>query len=345
MVGSSGHTSNEGTKLLLELCDKTMLGKSVPDDWHVQQVALIFKKGDPADCGNYRPICLLNAAYKIFAMVLLKRLLQAGADERVSPTQFGFRQKRGTEDALHCARRAIDRANADRGGCLHLLALDWAKAFDSINADATLNALRRFGLPAHFCEVVRSIYTGRIFAVRECGETSGQCRQDSGICQGCPLSPFLFIIVMTLLMHDARQLLSRSAQDALSKGELSDILYADDTLILGKLSKDVEEYASAVERAGAKYGMKLHWGKTQALCVGNAHSLKKPDGSFFDNVESLLYLGAVLCRHGRVGSEISRKLGTARADFNQLQRVWSHSDVPLQDKVKYFAAYILSKLR
>ena len=119
VVGSSGHTSNEGTKWLLELCDKTMLGKSVPDDWHVQQVALIFKKGDPADCGNYRPICLLNAAYKIFAMVLLKRLLQAGADERVSPTQFGFRQKRSTENALHCARRAIDRANADRGGCLH----------------------------------------------------------------------------------------------------------------------------------------------------------------------------------------------------------------------------------
>ena len=73
--------------------------------------------------------------------------------------------------------------------------------------------------------------------------------------------------------------------------------------------------------------------------------MKKPDGSFFDNVEPLLNLGAVLCRHGRVGSEISRKLGTARADFNQLQRVWSHSDVPLQDKLKYFAAYILSKLR
>ena len=119
VVDTPGPTPDEGAAWLLELCNKTLLGKCVPDSWHLQHVALIYKKCDPADCGNYRPICLLNAAYKVFAMVLLKRLLQAGADERVFPTQFGFRRRRGTEDALHCARRAIDRANADRvGGAL-----------------------------------------------------------------------------------------------------------------------------------------------------------------------------------------------------------------------------------
>ena len=99
---------------------------------------------------------------------------------------------------------------------------------------------------------------------------------------------------MTMLMHDAKNFLSASARDALSKGELFDILYAYDTLLLGHRAAHVEEYAAAVEKAGATYGMKLHWGKTQSLCVGDAHSWKKPDGSFFDNVESLQYLGAVL---------------------------------------------------
>ena len=63
---------------MLALCNKVWLGRSVPEDWHLQHVALIYKKGDPAECGNYRPICLLNAAYKISAMILLKRLLRAG---------------------------------------------------------------------------------------------------------------------------------------------------------------------------------------------------------------------------------------------------------------------------
>ena len=97
-----------------------------------------------------------------------------------------------------------------------------------------------------------------------------------------------------MLMYDAKQLLSPSAQEALSKGELLDILYADDTLILGQRAGHVEEYARAVESADASYGMKLHWGKTQALCIGQAECLKRPDGSLFEDVTSLHYLCAIL---------------------------------------------------
>ena len=278
-------------------------------------------------------------------MILLRRLLRAGADSRICPTQFGFRRHRGTEDALHCARRAIDRALADKNGRLHLLALDWQKAFDSINADAMMNALRRFGVPLHFRQVVTSIYSGRVFEVRECSEASERSCQDSGICQGCPLSPFLFVIVMTLLMHDAKQLLSTSARNAMSRGDLSDILYADDTLLMGSVAAHVEEYALAVERAGAMYGMSLHWGKTQALRVGDADVMRKADGSVFDDTGTLQYLGAVLCSDGRIDSELSRKLGTARGDFNKLQKVWGHSAVSLPDKLRFFNAFVLSKLR
>jgi hypothetical protein len=63
----------EGRQWLLDLCNQTWFQQEVPNAWHLQQVAVIYKKGDPADCGNYRPICLLNAAYKIFAMILLRR--------------------------------------------------------------------------------------------------------------------------------------------------------------------------------------------------------------------------------------------------------------------------------
>ena len=150
VVDSPGPDGGEGAAWLHKFVNCVWEGAHVPDDWHLQHVVLIYKKGDPADCGNYRPICLLNSAYNFFAMILLKRLLRAGADKRIPPTQFGFRSHRGTEDALHCARRAIERASAEKNGRLHLIALGWQKAFDSINADALMNALRRFGVPAHF---------------------------------------------------------------------------------------------------------------------------------------------------------------------------------------------------
>ena len=74
-------------------------GRDVPEAWHLQRVAMIFKKGDPALCANYRPICLLNAAYKVSAMILLRRLVAAGADGKIWGTQFGFKRGCGTEDA------------------------------------------------------------------------------------------------------------------------------------------------------------------------------------------------------------------------------------------------------
>ena len=59
------------------------------------------------------------------------------------------------------------------------------------------NAMSRFGIPYHFCSVVRNM-------VRGGGATSRQRPQCPGIPQGCPLSPFLSSIVMTMLIHDAK---------------------------------------------------------------------------------------------------------------------------------------------
>ena len=68
-------------QLVMDLCNAALHGKCVLESWRrCQQVALIYKKGDPADRGNDYPMCLLSVAYKVFARVLMKCLLEAGAD-------------------------------------------------------------------------------------------------------------------------------------------------------------------------------------------------------------------------------------------------------------------------
>eukprot|EP00959_Pyramimonas_sp_CCMP1952_P195642 4090614-Pyramimonas_sp.AAC.1 len=62
------------------LCNRCLAEQSVPAAWHEALVAAIFKKGDVADCANYRPISLLPIGYKLYAMILLARLKDAGAD-------------------------------------------------------------------------------------------------------------------------------------------------------------------------------------------------------------------------------------------------------------------------
>ena len=72
VVLDSVNGNSEGAEFLLDFCNAVWTSRSVPDSWHLQRVALIYKKGDPSECGNYRPICLLNSAYKIFAMILFR---------------------------------------------------------------------------------------------------------------------------------------------------------------------------------------------------------------------------------------------------------------------------------
>ena len=100
------------------------------------RVTAIFKKGDSAQCANYRPISLLNLGYKVFAALVLNRLKDGNVDEYIWPTQFGFKTGCGTAEALFLARRVIDRAWMVNSGETVMLALDWAKAFDSISPAA-----------------------------------------------------------------------------------------------------------------------------------------------------------------------------------------------------------------
>ena len=156
---------------------------------------------------NYRPISLLQVCYIFFSSMILKRLKLAGVEEKLWHTQFGFRSGRGTKHAIFIARQLIEKCHSSKDKSLVMLALDWAKAFDSIDPECLVQALQRFGLPLHYLQVIRNIYTGRVFKVSDHGHESQEHHQYFGISQGCPLSPFLFVMVMTILLHDANDLM------------------------------------------------------------------------------------------------------------------------------------------
>jgi len=59
---------------------------------------------------------------------------------------------------------------------------------------------------------------------------------------------------------------------------------------------------------------------------------------------SLDYLGTLLCGDGHIQSELGRRIGCARADFNLLHRVWGHRTLSTKRKVAVFTSLIESRL-
>ncbi|XGW34775.1 hypothetical protein V3C99_018637, partial [Haemonchus contortus] len=61
-------------KTLARLFTRYLSQCKVPTSWKTSKTVLLYKKGDPDDIGNYRPICLLSVIYKLFTRVILNRI-------------------------------------------------------------------------------------------------------------------------------------------------------------------------------------------------------------------------------------------------------------------------------
>ena len=279
-------------------------------------------------------------AYKIFSSMLLQRLLGSGADRRLRQNQFGFRAGHSTVQALFLAQRLIDQALASKNGTLSVLLLDWSKAFDRIHAEAMIIALQRFGITGRMLDIVRVIYSDRSFHVKEGDVKSSQHRQSSGIAQGCPLSPYLFIIVLTVLMADVERECAAIHPDR----AVWDIEYADDTALMSTNPQHLQATMDSLVTHGARYGLEVNWDKTVALVIGGMDPPIRPDGHLVKCVEQYVYLGGLLTANGSTTTTLLRRLGEAGKGYDKLHKIWGHANITVQRKVQIFEAVVLSKL-
>ena len=139
---------------------------------------------------------------------MIRQRMQLAVEDRLTATQYGFRPSKSTSHAIYIVRRLQDYAEI-KGTRLSLALLDWEKAFDKIQHDKLKHALQRMGFSDHYR--IEDCYRNPTFFVEDGFGASGIKRQSSGIRQGCPLSPYLFVIVMSCIDFDIQSKLSRRA--------------------------------------------------------------------------------------------------------------------------------------
>ena len=154
--------SDNRTKLLAHYNDILIDGKYFRS-LDYANVASIYKKGYPSKLENYRPRALLQVFYKILAALIKLRLADV-IDLWISNTQFGFRPKKSTAQAIFIARRLVDMTER-QGNNITLVCLDWQKAFDKVDQQRLVEVLQRLHTPPNLLQTIRNMYENTQFRV------------------------------------------------------------------------------------------------------------------------------------------------------------------------------------
>ncbi|XP_033228929.1 uncharacterized protein LOC117180541 [Belonocnema kinseyi] len=100
----------DGKRKLFELIRRMWNEEGFPNSWRKRIITPIFKKGETEDLKNYRPMTLLNKAYKLYAMILNERLVKDLEEKKILPgTQAGFRKNNETMDNIYILQHFIQR--------------------------------------------------------------------------------------------------------------------------------------------------------------------------------------------------------------------------------------------
>ena len=327
-----------GEEQLTQLFQDIWAEGCVPDKWKHASVVMIYKgKGLDTDPANYRPISLLNTMYKLFASIMQTRV-SSQLDGSLRRSQYGFRQSRGARHALHLLRRAMEFSDfTDKP--LHLLFLDWKQAFDSVDHNALLIALRRFGISEDLLAIIRSIYDAPTFEVKGLNGVLAQGEVRAGIRQGCPLSPYLFIMVLTVLLEDVDKALLQKGVPTNTwsvNGPIFDVEYADDTLLLGLTIPQLQSILRQVEEEAELYGMSLNADKTELLCHPDhtAPNMYFRNGSKVPTSTQVKYLGSMVSWQNSFSTAFKHRSALAEQAYKKLRLVWN-SSLPIRLSYAY----------
>ena len=149
---------------------------------------------------------------------------------------------------------------------------------------------------------------------------------------------------MTALIMDAHHECGASRWSSMSEllGD-TELLYADDTLLVGSEKKAVEKLLHAIENQSNRYGMKLNKAKCETLALNFKGKIKFQDGETVPGSKASTYLGATLNTTG-YRAEVESRLQKANAVFNKLKTLWRNTGCNIKWKLRVFNACIMSVL-
>ena len=307
-----------------------LLHRSVfPSAWKLANVTPIFKKGDPSNAANYRPISLLSCLGKLMERCVHKALYNYFVSNNLlSPLQSGFIKGDSTINQLTFLYNDVCKA-LDEGKEVRSVFCDISKAFDRVWHRGLLHKLSALGISGSLLRWFSSYLSSRQQRVLYAGSSSSWSSINAGVPQGSILGPLLFLVYINDITTDINANIR---------------LFADDTSLY--IVVDHPDTASTVLNRDLQtvYSWSQTWlvsfNPVKSKSMLFSRKIKKPvhpqlhmNNIAIEHVESHKHLGITLSSDAKWTQHISLMLGKAWKRIGLLRSLKHHLNRPCLEKM------------
>ncbi|GAA6085621.1 SLAIN motif-containing protein 1-like, partial [Tachysurus ichikawai] len=157
---------------------------------------------------------------------------------------------------------------------------------------------------------------------------------------GCVVAPDLFNCIIDYLMS---RVWERVPGVSFGSYLLTDLEYADDTILLSQLRDALGIYSEEAE----KLGLQVSWMKTKFMYVGDRpHPPSLRLGNdILELVKNFVYLVSIVTDNGDIKPEITRRKALAASALQSLWKpLWRHQTISRKMKLRIYDSAVLSIL-
>ena len=323
-----------------ELIEEVWEVEILPITTRSSVLSTLFKTNDRQKLANYRPLSMTNLDYRILAGVFANRM-QSVLDTIINQDQSAYIKGRYIGTSV---RNILDIFDFCENGNLPgaLLALDFEKAFDSLEHPFMLKTLKKINFGPNFIKWIKILYTEPIFKIKNNGWVSGNYYMKRGVRQGCSVSALIFILAVELLSTAIRNDKSINGIQV-DNTEYKVMQYADDLTVCVKDIKSVKNVINLINDFTKCAGPKLNMKKCRGIWLGTLKDLG------FRLYNGILWTGKpVKCLGIYIGHDTDKcnylNWNKKLEQVEQELMKWHKRKISLYGKVYVIKTYAISKI-